>query len=424
MSPSGARAQVQPGAQLRMWWWGEEEAVGITRWLEDTLTRFRADTGISIAPTRMETDQVVEQFTDAAAAGDVPDLQYFWNGIYHMENVWRGYVEPLNGLVSRAVLRRAGATRFSIFEGKQYRAGFYADGFGIAYNKVLFDRARLDADNPPRTWDAFLAACDRLKAAGIIPFGGGVKDGFFGDWYFTNALIQHLNSAAEAISLFIGDLDWRQLQYREHWDRLEELYRLGFLNQDITELEHFDGLAQFDAGRFAMCLYVSPSLSNAQVRLGQGNVGFMVMPVFGKGRMAGIPILDAHGFGIPSGARDKQNAARFIEYMHTKERLQAMWTLSRQIPADEAFDSSIVDDPLISQVYDTWVAGPHNPYIGDLMPTRFWTDVMFVASQRIVAGEIGAEQAAELAARVTEQWKVANPDTVNNYARWGRGLGL
>src|SRR5207249_10824924 len=117
-------------------------------------------------------------------------------------------------------------------------------------------------------------------------------------------------------------------------------------------------------------------------------------------------------------------AARFIEFMHTKERLQAMWQLSRQIPVDEAFDPSVIDDPFIKQVYDTWVAGPHNPYIGDLMPTRFWTDVMFVASQRILAGEIGGEQAGDLAYAVTEAWKAANPDTVNNYARWGRELGL
>src|SRR5581483_9589468 len=108
---------------------------------------------------------VVDEFTAAAAAGDPPDIQYLWNGSYHMENVWRGYLRPLNGIVSRTVLQRSGASRLSTFEGRQYRAGFYIDGFGVAYNKAQFDRAGLDADNPPRTWDAFLAACDRLKAA-------------------------------------------------------------------------------------------------------------------------------------------------------------------------------------------------------------------------------------------------------------------
>jgi ABC-type glycerol-3-phosphate transport system substrate-binding protein len=420
----GGAATNPPEDHLRMSWWGEEEALGLSRWIEDTVARFEADTGVHIDVTPIRTEDVVAQFTAAAEAGDPPDIQYFWNGIYHMENVWRGYVEPLNGLVSRSVLARSGATPLSTFDGKQYRAGFSAEGWGLAYNKLLFDQAGLDADDPPRTWDALLDAGERLQAAGIVPFGGGARDGYFGDWYFTNGLIQNLNAPAEAISLFIGDLDWREPKYHEHWSRLLELRRLGFFNDDIGTLDHFDSLARFDAGQYAMCLRTTPSLPGSQDLLGRGNVGMMVMPVFGSGRMAGVPILDAHGFGIPSAARDKRGAARFIEYMHTKERLQAMWSLSRQIPSDEAFDPSVVDDPLLRDVYDTWVAGPHNQFIGDLMPTRFWTDVMFVASQRILAGEIGGEEAGDLAYAVTEEWRDANPDTVNNYARWARDLAL
>ena len=65
----------------------------------------------------------------------------------------------------------------SIYQGKQYRVGWYIVGFGIEYDKQAFDNAGLDADNPPTTWDAFLDACDKIKASGIIPFSAGVKDG-------------------------------------------------------------------------------------------------------------------------------------------------------------------------------------------------------------------------------------------------------
>jgi ABC-type glycerol-3-phosphate transport system substrate-binding protein len=409
---------------LQLWWWGEDEAIGMSRWLEDTARRFEADTGIRIEPRLLATDDVVAHFTAAAAEGAPPDIQYLWNGIYHMENVWQGYVAPLNGLVARNVLNRSGATQLSIFGGHQYRAGFYRSGFGMAYNKHLLDRAGLDPDDPPRTWNALLHVCDRLKASGIVPFGGGAKDGYFGDWYLTNALSQNLNAPGDAFSLFIGHLDWREPAYLEPWARLLELSRLGFLNDDICELDHFAGLSRFDEGRCAMSLYVTPSLANAQKRLGADKVGFMGMPVFGTGRLAGVPILYSHGFGIPSGARDQRNAARFIEYMHTKERLQAMWLLSGQIPTDEAFDPSVIDDPLIRGLYDTWMVGLNAPYIGDLMPTRFWTDAMFVASRRILAGEINAEQAADLSNEVTEAWKRSEPDVVSNYVRWGRGLEL
>ena len=67
------------------------------------------------------------------------------------------------------------------------------------YNKDLFDKAGLDADKPPKTWDEFLAACDKLKAAGIAPVGGGIQDGYWGEWYFGHALAQNVDSAGEVI---------------------------------------------------------------------------------------------------------------------------------------------------------------------------------------------------------------------------------
>ena len=88
----------------------------------------------------MDTANVVPQFTNAAAAGKPPDVQFLFNGIYHMENVWLGYVAPLTGLVDQAVLDKSGATNMSVFEGKQYRVGFYSVPFGLAYNKAHFDR--------------------------------------------------------------------------------------------------------------------------------------------------------------------------------------------------------------------------------------------------------------------------------------------
>src|SRR5438552_19124713 len=82
-----ARRPAPPPSQLRLWWWGEDMAIGITRWLEDTVARFQADAGVSIEPTYLTTDEVVPRFTEAAAVGNPPDVQYLWNGSYHMENV-------------------------------------------------------------------------------------------------------------------------------------------------------------------------------------------------------------------------------------------------------------------------------------------------------------------------------------------------
>jgi hypothetical protein len=56
------------------------------------------------------------------------------------------------------------------------------------------------------------------------------------------------------------------------------------------------------------------------------------------------------------------------------------------------------------------------------MPTKFWTDAMFIASQKILAGDMTGEQAGDLAHDVTETWKKQNPDMVENYTKWGQDL--
>ena len=46
-------------------------------------------------------------------------------------------------------------------------------GFGIYYNKAFFKQAGLNPDQPPKTAAQFLAACEKLKAAGIVPITVG-----------------------------------------------------------------------------------------------------------------------------------------------------------------------------------------------------------------------------------------------------------
>jgi raffinose/stachyose/melibiose transport system substrate-binding protein len=413
---------AQRAATLKMWWWGQQEAVGIQKWMTDTLKKFQAQTGTKVDATLMDTNNVIPQFTNAAAAGHPPDVQFLFNGIYHMENVWLGYINELNSLLPATVLKNSGATKLSVYKGKQYRVGFYSIGFGLAYNKSHFRKAGLDPEHPPTTWAAFMKACAKLKAKGYIPIGGGVKDGFLGEWYLVNSLTQNLNSPADALNLFIGKLDWREPQYHEHWSRLEELKKNGYFNDDVNSLQLYQGIQLFDTGKASMCFNTTPAIPNSQKQLGVKNVGYMVMPKFGHGKMAGIPILDTQGFGIPTKGHDHETAAKLLAFMHSKERVQAMWTLSKQIPADTGFNAGVITDPLIRTVQQKWVACRHNVYIADLMPTKFWTDAMFVASQKILAGSMTGKQAGDLAKQVTDTWKKQNPDMVSNYTTWGQDL--
>lgn len=415
--PAFARPLLQT-TTLTMWWWGEQELPGLQQWVDDTVAAY---TGATIEPMLQDTSVVISQFQTASAANEAPDIQFLWNGIYHMESVWFGYLEPLNGLVDQEVLDRSGATQLSFYQGNQYRVGWYPIPMVWYYNKDLFDQAGLNADNPPLTWDAFLDACDKLKAAGIAPVGGGIQDGFWGEWYLGHALVQNLDAPSEALDLFIGDLDFREPKYHEFWVRLEELVNLGFINDDMSSLELYPGIDKIVSGQLAMGESIGTRVPADNAAL-NGRLGVMVMPVFGTGALAGKPILDSQGLGISSQSANKEAAADFLEFMHTPERLDAFWEITHWMPADSSWDSSVIEDPLVSAIWDKWNLGENIPYIPNLMPAQFWTDAMFVASQAIIAGEMTGEQAGEQNAQVVQEWRDFNPDLVENYQQWAEDL--
>ena len=49
---------------------------------------------------------------------------------------------------------------------------------GVLYNKKLLDKAGLNSENPPETWDEFMAAMEKLKAIGVQ----GMVSGWVETW--------------------------------------------------------------------------------------------------------------------------------------------------------------------------------------------------------------------------------------------------
>ena len=89
--------RARAAEELNMWWWGEQELPGLQGFVDDSVKNYTAAT---VKPMLQDTAVVISQFQTAAAAGKAPDIQYLWNGIYHMESVWLGYVQPLDGLMN------------------------------------------------------------------------------------------------------------------------------------------------------------------------------------------------------------------------------------------------------------------------------------------------------------------------------------
>ena len=80
----GSAFARQSGQTLKMWWWGEQEAPGLEKYVKESVDLYQKKSGNTIEPTLQDTSVVISEFQTASAANNAPDIQYFWNGIYHM----------------------------------------------------------------------------------------------------------------------------------------------------------------------------------------------------------------------------------------------------------------------------------------------------------------------------------------------------
>jgi ABC-type glycerol-3-phosphate transport system substrate-binding protein len=320
------------------------------------------------------------------------------------------------------VLKASQPTLLSNYGGHTYRMGWYPLPMIWIYNKDVFEKAKLDPDKAPETWDAFLDACEKLKSAGVSPVGGGIQDGYWGEWYFGHAIAQIVDSAGEAVQLFTGEKDFTDPKYYEVWSRLEELKKAGFLNPEMSSTELYPGIDLIVAGKVGIGQSAGSRMPKDSETT-KGRIAPMVMPVFGKSKLAGKPIFDAQGLGISKDSKDPKAAAAFLEYLQSPERLKAQYENTHWLPVNNTFDTSVLSDPVVIAMWKRWGQGENIPYLANVVPGQWYEQALLPAGQQVVEGKITGEEAGALAAKVAKEWRDFNPDMVDHFKQWAQDLG-
>ena len=93
-APEAAKPAGEP-VKLVVWWWGEQEAPGAQKWLNETIAKYKeANPNVTFEAVLQSTDTLIPAFQSAAAAKQGPDIQYFWGGVWTLENAWNGAIDP------------------------------------------------------------------------------------------------------------------------------------------------------------------------------------------------------------------------------------------------------------------------------------------------------------------------------------------
>src|SRR3954451_149712 len=154
-APAGKGAFPTGPVHLTMWWWGEQEAAGAKGWLADTVKLYeKKHPNVTIKTVLQTTDGLIPAFKAAAAAKKGPDIQYFWGGIWSLDDAWSGNTKPVSDYIPKAELAHYLNAKEDTYDGKVWTAPWYVQpSFPVLYRKDVMAKAGVKV---PATWSALL----------------------------------------------------------------------------------------------------------------------------------------------------------------------------------------------------------------------------------------------------------------------------
>jgi raffinose/stachyose/melibiose transport system substrate-binding protein len=403
---------------LTMWWWGDQEAQGAKGWVNETIKLYeKAHPDIAINAVLQTTNGLYPAFETAAKAHRGPDIQYLWGGINTLAEAWPGYIAPMSDYIPAAELKHYLNTSEDTYNGKIWSAPWYTQpSFPLLYNKDYFKKAGLDPNNPPLTWAQFMTACAKLKKIGVTPIAGGLQDGFYGGWLFAMLGNQNLNSAKDIQAAALGKADITSSKYSEWWQKLADMKAAGYWNNDINSLQLYQAQNLFVQGKAAMTNVAGSDIRKFVKLVGINKVGVMRMPVYGTGSLAHTFGSTSQTLAISSFSQHKQEAAQFIMFTHTSERMGAFYRETGSIPADDRFPQSMITLPQQKQIFN-WMVHQGGPYLENFIPVELDSDGNFAGTQKIFAGDI-VSSVISLQSKVLDKWHHTAPGEVMAFQNW------
>ena len=417
--PTARSAQQDSSANvnLTMWWWGEQEAAGAKNWLAQTIKLYeKKHPTVSIKTVLQTTDGLIPAFKAAAAAKKGPDIQYFWGGIWSLDDAWLGNTKPVSDYIPKSELRHYLNGKEDTYAGKVWTAPWYVQpSFPVLYRKDVLAKAGVKV---PTTWAALLKSCDALNGKGITPIAGGIKDGWFGGWLYSIIGAQGISSISDVLDATTGKQKFTDPKHAAWWTRLQEMRDHKCWNDDINSLELYQGQQRWAQGKAAMTVAAGSDVKKFVQQVGVAKAGVMAMPKWGNGPYAGRLGSTSQTVGITAWTKYPKESADFIMFMHTPERMAAWFNTTGAFPADDRFNTKLIKLPQQKILFNLVKNGA--PYLENFIPTELDSKANFAESQLLLGGSIDAKEAAAATEKIAQRIRLTQRKQMANFKIWAQ----
>jgi raffinose/stachyose/melibiose transport system substrate-binding protein len=421
--PARLAADDPNDANLTYWYWGEDDAPGANNWLKKQVARYeKLHPKVKISIVTQSTDTLTSAFTTAAQTKNGPDIATQWATLPVLTPAWNGASVPISDYVPASEIKNWIGTSENMSDGKLWAMPQYLLGIPFVWNKAMFKKAGLNPNKGPKTWTEFLAACKKLKAAGLTPFGMGNKDGYGGAWFFSLVGKQNLDSIDELKAAMIGKADFSDPKFSGFYKLLADLKKKGYLNSDVASISFTQGLQLFGQKKVAMAWGTDGNVAAAaKVLGGVKGMGVGRTPVWGKGKLAtSYDTTQSSSAFITKWSKHPRAAAQFLMFLHSPQALRDWYKATGVFPADKRFPASLVTDPIAKQQL-ALNKSPVSVWPENYVPPQVDGNADLVAGEMITSGSGTPEEAVKLWIRELDKWKTQHPDEFKNYSKWVSG---
>ena len=327
-----------------------------------------------------------------------PSLFYSWGGGVMDAQTRAGFLKDISGDVGsvQSTMAPTAVNAFKV-DGKTVGLPFQAGVVSFFYNKTLFEKAGVKAEDI-KTWDDFLGAVKKLKAAGVTPIAVGAGEKWPMHFYYSYLVMRIGGEHALADAKAGKDGGFKNPTFVEAGKKLRELAALEPFQPGWLSTKHAESTGIFADGKAAMDLMgewligMQATTSASGKGLPIDDIGVLSFPIVQGGKGEATDTLGGvNGFLVTKTAPPE--AVDFLKFFSQEKYAKEAAETGAYIPVVKGTESAI-QNPLVKKVAAELAATTYhqNFFDQDLGPSvgRVINDI----SVAVAAGQMTPEAAA------------------------------
>lgn len=378
-------------AKLVYWtMWNEAEPQGMV--IAEAVAAFTKDTGIEVE-VNFNGREIRKTLQPALDAGETIDL--FDEDIERVLNAWGNYLLPLDQYAAKAYSTTDGKPYNTVVNQTLYNLAkelgggtvknipYQPSAFVTLYNKDLFTQAGIT--DTPKTWDEFVAACEKLKAIGIPAIT--VDDAYMACFFGYN--MDRLVGEQETLNM-VKNKDFTGPQVLEFGKIWEDMAQKGYISakaaSNIWPAGQVEEMAVGKVGMYLNGTWLPNEIKAQAPNLNWGAFAWPAMSANGDGIEANN--YGCQSFGINKNTKYPEEAFRLIVWLTTGEWDARLAKESIGIPAGnntawpaQLAEAKVIVDNTTNRL--DWAVGMENdPEINAKIKENF---------AKLIKGDLNAE---------------------------------